>query len=197
MIIEFSTLCDREGRLCPRCHHACSNLPGTSSGPCYPTGPSSTPGIRSVAIGGSYVPTDCYLDAWARTEADLERLTAAFPEARLKSFGKESGEFPVSVTVSLRTFGQVADALRIGVGICPLYVLWHNMTWPCVPELGLEQEHKYAELQIACNSHDIFCETPTPEHTVFLHSRHGDDERVAWLASKVGAQIAGPSELGW
>ncbi|MEU4345907.1 hypothetical protein [Streptomyces sp. NPDC023838] len=150
-----------------------------------------------LMVASSYVSAACYLEAWARTETDLERLTALFPDARFQSYGKGGSKIPISVNMGLSTFGQAAEALRAGVDICPLYVLWHNMTWPRVPELGLEEEHKYAELEIACSSHDIYCETPAREHTVFIHSRHGDDGRVAWLASKVGARIVGPAQDGW
>lgn len=77
------------------------------------------------------------------------------------------------------------------------YVLWHNLKWPSVPELGLAEEYKYAELQIACNSHDIYCDDLSTEHTVFVHSRPRDDARVTWLAEQTGTKVVGPPEFGW
>ena len=66
-----------------------------------------------------------------------------------------------------------------------------------MPELGLGEEYKYAELQIACNSRDIHGEAWAAEHTVFIHARPGDDERAAWLAAQVGARVVGHPEFGW
>ncbi|MFB9576343.1 hypothetical protein [Streptomyces yanii] len=103
----------------------------------------------------------------------------------------------MSLSLGVSTFAQAREALDIWAGITSCYVLWHNLQWPSVPELGLGEEYKYAELQIACNSHDIYCEHWAAEHTVFIHARHGDDERAAWLAAQVDARVVGPAEFGW
>jgi len=62
---------------------------------------------------------------------------------------------------------------------------------------GVDEEYKYAELQIACNSHTIHCEDWAVEHTVFVHARPGDDARPDWLAAQVGSRVVGPAEFGW
>jgi hypothetical protein len=54
VIMEFSTLRDHKGQLCPRCHLPCWNLPGASSPPCRPSArhptprPGSSPGMPSA-----------------------------------------------------------------------------------------------------------------------------------------------------
>ncbi|GGZ18027.1 hypothetical protein [Streptomyces poonensis] len=159
---------------------------------------------RLLSVASWYDPDACYLDAWARTESDLRRLTAAFPEAEATSYGEgRTGDgqgrtgLPVSVNLGLGTVPQARDALGTCLNITMGYVLWHNLKWPEVPELGLGEEYKYAELQIAGNSHTIHSGEWAPEHTVFVHARPGHDARAAWLAARVGAEVVGPSEEGW
>ncbi|MGW4645434.1 hypothetical protein [Kitasatospora sp. NPDC004289] len=137
---------------------------------------------------------DSSLQGWARTEAELERLEAAFPEAR---FVPPLDRFPVSVAWDPATFEEAAEALYAGEGICPLSLSWGHLTWPPVPELNLGQDSKHAELQIALNSRDIHGNDPGPEHTVFVHTWAGEDERVTWLAAKAGAGIVGQPQFGW
>lgn len=150
-----------------------------------------------LSIASWYDPSGCYLDAWARSHDVLRRLTGAFPEARATPYGKDSDGLPVSVSLGVATSARAREALETWAGITRCYVLWHNLRWPAVPELGLAEEYKYAELEIACNSHDIHCAQWTAEHTVFVHTRPGDDKRPAWLAAQVGAEVAGPPEFGW
>ncbi|MFC5753790.1 hypothetical protein [Actinomadura rugatobispora] len=152
---------------------------------------------RLLSVADDYSPTSCYLNAWARTESVLERLTTAFPDAATRSYGREGSLFPVEVTFKVGSFEEAAAALRTGMGITPCYVLWHWIFWPAVPELGLREQHKYAELEIACYSRDIFCEEPAPDHTVFVHAGPDEDRRAEWLAAQVGAEVIGPPEFGW
>ncbi|GAA3481537.1 hypothetical protein GCM10018966_060680 [Streptomyces yanii] len=152
---------------------------------------------RLLSVASWHEPSACYLDAWARTDDDLRRLTEALPGVRARSYGEGGAGLPVSLSLGVSTFAQAREALDIWAGITSCYVLWHNLQWPSVPELGLGEEYKYAELQIACNSHDIYCEHWAAEHTVFIHARHGDDERAAWLAAQVDARVVGPAEFGW
>ncbi|MFJ6566372.1 hypothetical protein ACIQNU_03050 [Streptomyces sp. NPDC091292] len=151
--------------------------------------------LLSVALW--YRADGCYLDAWARDEDELRRLTEAHPGARVGWDGQADGEFPVAVSLSVPDFAQAGGALRTWADITRCYVLWHDLKWPAVPELGLDVEYKYAELQIASNSHDIYCNEWTAEHTVFIHARPGHDERAAWLAARAGARVVGPPEFGW
>ncbi|WP_189317248.1 hypothetical protein [Streptomyces brasiliensis] len=152
---------------------------------------------RLLSTAAWYEPSDCYLDAWARNDDDLRRLADTFPGAQVTSYGTDGIGLPASVHLGVDTFVQVRGALRAWADITRGYVLWHNLKWPSVPELGLGEEYKYAELQIACNSHDIHCEEWAAEHTVFIHARPGDDGRAAWLAAQVGARVVGPPEFGW
>jgi hypothetical protein len=152
---------------------------------------------RLLSVASWYEPSGCYLDAWARNDDDLRRLTDAFPGVEVTSYGTDGADLPASVCLGAGTFAQVREALGTWADITRCYVLWHNLKWPSVPDLGLAEEYKYAELQIACNSHDIHCEEWAAEHTVFVHTRPGDDERVAWLAAQVDVRVDGPPEFGW
>lgn len=152
---------------------------------------------RLLSVASWYEPSSCYLDAWAHTESELRRLTDAFPGAEVTSYGAGGTGLPVNVSLGLQTIAQARDVLGTCVDITRCYVLWHNLKWPAVPELELEEEYKYAELEIACNSHDIHCEEWAPEHTVFVHARPGHDARADWLAAQVGVQVVGPAEFGW
>ncbi|WP_330176588.1 hypothetical protein OG875_25665 [Streptomyces sp. NBC_01498] len=151
--------------------------------------------LLSVAL--SYQAGGCYVDAWARDDDVLRRLTEARPASRVTWYGKGPGDFPAQVRLGVPAFEEAASALRAWADITRCYVLWHDMTWPAVPELGLDPEYKYAELEVACHSHDIHCEEWTAEHTVFVHARPGHDDRAAWLAARVGARVVGPAEFGW
>lgn len=142
-------------------------------------------------------PSGCFLEAWVRDDAELRRLTEALPGARVGWDGKRPGQFPEVVSLSVTDYAQATEAVRTWAEVTRCYVLWHNLKWPTVPELGLDEEYKYAELQVACNSHTIHCEEWAAEHTVFIHARPGHDERAAWLAAQVDAHIVGPSEEGW
>lgn len=152
---------------------------------------------RLLSLTSWHEPTGCYLDAWARTDDVLERLVAVFPDARTRNHGTGGSTLPVNVSVELDSFEQAADALRAGMAITRCFILWHNMKWPAVAALGLDEEYKYAELEVACNSHDIYCDKPADGHAVFIHSRPGDEQRVEWLADRVGATVLGPPEFGW
>ncbi|MEW2623961.1 hypothetical protein [Streptomyces sp. NPDC048106] len=144
-----------------------------------------------------YEPSGCYLDAWARDEDKLRELTGAFPTVRVTSYATNGTGLPVSVSQGVEDFTQAREALWAWSSVTRCYVLWHHLKWPSVPELGLDEEYKYAELQIASNSHDIHCDEWAPEHTVFVHARPGDDDRAAWLAAQIGARVLGPPEFGW
>ncbi|MDR6978357.1 hypothetical protein J2X68_005083 [Streptomyces sp. 3330] len=152
---------------------------------------------RLLSVASWYDPEGCYLDAWAHDDAQLRRLTESAPTANVRWYGAPGDGPRASVSQPAPTVAQAGDALKTWAGITRCYLLWHDMKWPAVPELGLGEEYKYAELQVACNSHTIHCEEWAPEHTVFIHARPGHDERAAWLAAEVGAQVVGPPEFGW
>ncbi|MFI1092059.1 hypothetical protein [Streptomyces sp. NPDC020917] len=154
---------------------------------------------RLLSVASWYDPTWCYLDAWAHSHDLLERLVDAFPdEARAKVYARDGSGLPVNVSLGVTSVAAARVALETWASITRCYVLWHNLKWPALPELGLEhEEYKYAELEIACNSHDIHCSEWAAEHTVFVHARPGEVERPAWLAAQVGAEVVGPPEFGW
>ncbi|MFJ8114088.1 hypothetical protein [Streptomyces sp. NPDC096132] len=152
---------------------------------------------RLLSVAFWYDSDGCYVSAWAHNDDVLRRLTEASPEADVRWYGEGWVGFPAMVTWGVTSFPQGREALGIWADITRCYILWHNMKWPAVPELGLDEEYKYAELQVACNSHTIHCEEWAPEHTVFIHARPGHDERAAWLAAQVDAQVVGPPEFGW
>lgn len=152
---------------------------------------------KLLSAASWYSPSACHLKAWARDDDELRRLTEALPGTEVSWYGKGHGDFPANVSLGATAFAQAGEALRTWADITRCYVLWHDLKWPAVPELGLGEEYKYAELQVACNSHDIHCEEWAAEHTVFVHARPGHDERAAWLAARVGARVVGPPEFGW
>ncbi|MBQ0847988.1 hypothetical protein J8N05_07150 [Streptomyces sp. BH-SS-21] len=144
-----------------------------------------------------YRPDGCYLDAWARDDDALRRLTDASPGARVRFYREGRTASTANVSLGVSDFAQASDALSTWADITRCYVLWHDLKWPAVPELGLSEEYKYAELQVACNSHTIHCDEWAAEHTVFVHARPGHDARAAWLAAQVGTRVVGPPEEGW
>ncbi|TRO62493.1 hypothetical protein [Streptomyces sp. IB201691-2A2] len=152
---------------------------------------------KLLAVSFWYRPDGCYLSAWAHDDDVLRRLTQAHPGASVELYGEGHTALPASVSLGVSDLGQTSDALRAWADITRCYVLWHDLKWPAVPELGLDEEYKYAELQVACNSHTIYCDEWTAEHTVFVHARPGHDARAAWLAAQVGARVVGPPEEGW
>ncbi|MEW2253778.1 hypothetical protein [Streptomyces sp. NPDC047869] len=152
---------------------------------------------KLLSLASWYRPSGCYLDAWARDDDVLRRLTEARPGAKVEWYGEGRTTLPASVCLNVSDAEQAGEALKTWAGIARCYVLWHDLKWPAVPELGLAEEYKYAELQVACNSHDIHCDEWTADHTVFIHARPGHDERAAWLAAQVDAQVIGPPEFGW
>ncbi|MEU2285441.1 hypothetical protein ABZ614_26495 [Streptomyces sp. NPDC013178] len=140
----------------------------------------------------------CHLHAWANTDDELRRLTQTHPAASVQPYGRDGATLPASLHLAADASERSRENLRAWADITSCYILWHDMKWPAVPELGLEyEEYKYAELEIACHSHDIHCEEWTPDHTVFIHARPGEDARAAWLAARVGAEVVGPPEFGW
>jgi hypothetical protein len=152
---------------------------------------------KLLSVAFWYDPSGCFLEAWAQDDDELRQLTEALPGAKVRWYGKCHGDFPAMVSLGATDYAQASEALRTWAEITRCYVLWHNLKWPAIPELGLNEEYKYAELQVASNSHTIHCEEWAAEHTVFIHARPGHDERAAWLAAQVDAQIVGPFEEGW
>ncbi|MFG3427790.1 hypothetical protein [Streptomyces californicus] len=77
-------------------------------------------------------------------------------------------------------------------------VRWDLDAWPDVPEAGLEHiSQKYAYLTLTVNSRDLYQEELSRDHTVYVHTRGGDDEqldRVHWLAAQVGGRFTGRVE---
>ncbi|MFD7682007.1 hypothetical protein [Streptomyces sp. NPDC060187] len=152
---------------------------------------------KLLAIAFWYRPEACFLDAQARDDDVLRRLTGTLPGTSVRFCGEEGTALPANVSLRVSDLAQAGDALTAWAGITRCYVLWHDLKWPAIPELGLDEEYKYAELQIASNSHTIHCEEWAVEHTVFVHARPGHDARAAWLAAQVGARVVGPAEDGW
>lgn len=152
---------------------------------------------KLLSVASWYGSGGAYLDAWARDEDVLRRLREASPEARVEWYGEGHTSWPANVSLAVESFEQAREAMESWAAITRCYVLWHDMKWPAVPELGLDEEYKYAELQVACNSRDIYCEEWAAEHTVFVHTRPGHDDRAAWLAAQVNARVVGPAEFGW
>ncbi len=152
---------------------------------------------KLLSVASWYDPTGCYLQAWADTEDDLRRLTEALPESEVSWHEKDGVRLPTCLSLDVGSFAQARRAVESWADIGRFFVNWHHMKWPPVPELGLDEEYKYAELEIACHSHDIHCERWTPEHTVFVHARPGDEARPAWLAAQAGSRVVGPAEFGW
>lgn len=152
---------------------------------------------RLLSVASRYDPASCYLHAWARARSVLDQWTAAFPDARTDPFGRDGSPFPVSASVGLTSFEEAAEALRRGMSITRCYVLWHDIDWPAVPELGLVQRNKYAEVQIAAHSDTIHCEDYTEHHTVFVHVAPDEARRAEWVAAQADAEIVGPYEFGW
>ncbi|MEU6762487.1 hypothetical protein ABZ916_08165 [Streptomyces sp. NPDC046853] len=152
---------------------------------------------KLLSVTASYEPDGCYVDAWARDEDVLRQLTDRNPAARVAWYGEGQTGFPANVQLGVSSVAEARAALVSWADVTRCYLLWCHMLWPEVPELGIGEEYKYAELEVACNSHDIHCEEWAAEHTVFVHARQGDDERAAWLAAQVGARVVGPSEFGW
>jgi hypothetical protein len=116
---------------------------------------------RLLSVASWYEPSGCYVDAWARSDDELRRLTEALPGVKITSYGEGGVGLPADLSLGVRTFTQAREALETWADITPCYVLWHNLKWPSVPDLGLGEEYKHAELQVACNSHDIHCEEPS------------------------------------
>ncbi|MEU5073870.1 hypothetical protein AB0G76_20240 [Streptomyces asoensis] len=151
---------------------------------------------RLLSVASWYDPDGCYLDAWAHDDDQVRHLTETAPDASVTWY-EESGSRTASVSRPATTLEQAREALGTWAGITRCYILWHNLKWPAVPELGLNEEYKYAELQVASNTHTIHCEEWAPEHTVFIHARPGHDARATWLAAQVGTEVVGPPEFGW
>ncbi len=152
---------------------------------------------KLLSVASWHDPSGCSLSAWARSDDDVRRLTEALPGVRVEPFGRDGAALPADLILEVTSFAQAREALGIWAGISRCSVVWDDMKWPPVPELGLGEEYRYAELQVACNSRTIHCEEWAAEHTVFVHTRAGDDERPAWLAAQVGSRVVGPAEFGW
>jgi hypothetical protein len=153
--------------------------------------------IALLKVASWYRPNHCYLGAWAYTDDEVRRLTETHPTATVTPYGQAGAPFPATLHLAADDSDQARENLRAWADITHCYILWHHMVWPSVPDSDLGEEYKYAELQIACHSHTIHCEEWTPDHTVFIHARPGHDERAAWLARQVGAEVVGPPEWGW
>ncbi|MEU9032141.1 hypothetical protein AB0D46_32505 [Streptomyces sp. NPDC048383] len=72
---------------------------------------------------------------------------------------------------------------------------WMALSWPAVPELGLEPEHARTGVQACFNinaNHE-----PATAHTVYAHVHPQAGERAQHLARQIGHHITGPSEHGW
>ncbi|MFF7995325.1 hypothetical protein ACFZDG_36860 [Kitasatospora xanthocidica] len=104
---------------------------------------------------------------------------------------------PLTLVLEDLPAGSVEEAILDVVGSGPGSVSWHGFSWPAVPELGLEPRWKDAYVQISVHGHEVGRDTPTPDHTVFIHFREGDVARAAWLARQVGLRPIGPAECGW
>ncbi|MFJ3637848.1 hypothetical protein [Streptomyces sp. NPDC090112] len=72
---------------------------------------------------------------------------------------------------------------------------WVHLSWPAIPELGLEPAHTRTGVQ-AC-FHSDSNHNPAPAHTVYIHVHPLAEDRAQHLARQVGRSIVGPSENGW
>ena len=69
---------------------------------------------RLLSVASWHEPSDCYLDAWARTDDDLRRLTEALPGVRARSYGEGGAGLPVSLSLSALSVTPGCAALRPG-----------------------------------------------------------------------------------
>lgn len=122
---------------------------------------------RLLSVASWYRPSGCCLDAWAHDDDDLRRLSEVFPGTRVEHYGEGGTALPALVSLNVADSDEAGEALKAWANITRCYALWHDLKWPAVPELGLGEEYKYAELQVAGNSHDIHCEEWAAEHTVW------------------------------
>ena len=66
---------------------------------------------RLLSAMSWYNPSGCYLDAWARSDDELRRLTEALPGAEVTSYGEGGVGLPTRLSLGVRAFTQARDAL--------------------------------------------------------------------------------------
>ncbi|MFE8014004.1 hypothetical protein ACFU3O_14835 [Streptomyces antibioticus] len=78
------------------------------------------------------------------------------------------------------------------VGDSPATVRWDFNAWPEAPETGLRVGGtRGAFVTLCAHARDLDLEEPAADHTVFVHVKQVEAERVPWLAAQVGLRVIG------
>ncbi|MFE9999949.1 hypothetical protein [Streptomyces avermitilis] len=106
------------------------------------------------------------------------------------------GDVPSAhLPVRLRGLGLSPETVRPyldAVGDSPATVRWDFMGWPEAPEVGLGAGGaRGAFVTLAVHARDLDLAEPASDHTVFVHAKQVEAERVPWLAAQVGLRVIG------
>ncbi|WUD70379.1 hypothetical protein OG937_45375 [Streptomyces sp. NBC_00510] len=149
------------------------------------------------------------MDAELGDVADALKARELFPGALCSLGGSRllAGELPKDPEAVARLLpGELSAEEVVGEDVLGRFLplvasgargqlAWMGLSWPAVPELGLDVEYARTGVQMCINStaeHE-----PAVGHTVYVHVRRGEDERAHHLAHQVGQAVIGPGEEGW
>ncbi|WRZ90223.1 hypothetical protein OHB54_14790 [Streptomyces sp. NBC_01007] len=136
------------------------------------------------------------------TSADvLAPLTELFPNIRWWSEGdgdgwSDNGDDPFShLPIRLRSWGrppELVEPFLKAIGDSPATVRWDFMGWPAAPEVGLGEGGAGGAFVTLCvHTRDLDLDEPAEDHTVFVHTKQFEAERVPWLAAQVELRVIG------
>jgi len=140
-------------------------------------------------------------DARVSSPRSLSQLLTLLPDADWWAVGGRdgasgTGNDPLAcLPVWLRSWAEAPEVVRPllkAVGDSPATVRWDFNAWPEAPELGLGVGGTRGAFVTLCvHARDLDLEEPTADHTVFIHAKQIEAERIPWLADQVELQVIG------
>lgn len=131
----------------------------------------------------------------------LEPLMSLLPDAAWWADGSgngssDRGDSPSEhLPVWLRSWAMSPDMVGpvlAAVGASPATIRWDFSGWPEAPDIGLDiGGSRGAYVTVCVNVRGLDLTEPAADHTVFVHVKQIEAERVPWLAAQVGLRVIG------
>ncbi|MFC8350824.1 hypothetical protein [Streptomyces sp. NPDC057280] len=147
--------------------------------------------------------TDLEVDFDTRISSprSLSQLLALLPNAAWWAVGdrdgaSDTGNDPSAcLPVWLRSWAERPETVRPfleAVGDSPATARWDFNAWPEAPEIGLGAGGTRGAFVTLCvHARDLDLQDPAADHTVFIHAKQVEAERIPWLATQVDLQVIG------
>lgn len=100
---------------------------------------------------------------------------------------------PLRARVWSESPDKIGEFLDFTGGGLSASVRWDFTSWPSAPEVGLDICGTRGSFMTLCvNADDLYLDEPGANHTLYVHTKYYERERIGWLAAQVHLSPFGP-----